>query len=80
MIDLSLFQTKFGVTALQNRGITRPETYLQATMGVMERKELLIEQEKRLYEAYLDVLLLSGRLIAKPYRNWLSNIEVPLRQ
>ena len=74
------YETRFGITALQNRGITRPETYLQATMGVLERKELLLEQEKRLYEAYLDVLLLSGRLIAQPYRNWLSENETLLAQ
>ena len=74
------YENKFGMIALQRRGITRPETYLQATMGVLERKALLLDQEKRLYEAYLDVLLLSGRLIAKPYRNWLSEQETPLAQ
>ncbi|MEL7422055.1 MAG: hypothetical protein AAFN81_03640 [Bacteroidota bacterium] len=77
---LNDYESRFGTAALQSRGITRPETYLQATMGVLERQALLLEQEKQLYEAYLDVLLLSGRLIAKPYRNWLSDIQTPLRQ
>ncbi len=77
---LNEYDERFSANNLSQRGITRPEVYLQAARGRLKRSERLLAQEQQLYESYLDVLLLSGRLIARPYRNWLSGLEEPLAQ
>lgn len=74
------YQDRFGARALNQSGVSRPEVYLQAARGKLQRSERLLAQEQRLYESYLDVLLLSGRLISRPYRNWLSSLEEQLTQ
>lgn len=79
-IALSDYEERFSTTALSQLGISRAETYLQAARGQLKREERLLDQEQRLYESYLDVLLLSGRLISRPYRNWLSDSGALLTQ
>ncbi len=66
------FNNRFGIEALQSQGISRAEVYLQAAEGLLKRDELLLDQERRIYEEYLDLLLLSNKLTARPWRNYFS--------
>lgn len=71
-INLEDYMDQFAPQRLAELGVTEPELLLRAQGGIFYRQQLLLEEEQQLYQDYLEVLLLSGRLGQAPYRNWLS--------
>ncbi|WP_020536054.1 hypothetical protein [Lewinella cohaerens] len=63
---------QFAPQRLAELGVSEPELLLRAQGGIFYRQQLLLEEQQQLYQDYLEVLLLSGRLGQAPYRNWLS--------
>lgn len=73
------YLASFSAKALLEQGIIDAEVLLEARGLEFDLARGLLEQEARLYGGFLDYLLLSGQLIAPPYRNWLSsNSEMPI--
>ena len=70
--NLEDYITQFSPQRLADLGVTEPELLLRAQGGIFQRQQLVLEEQQQLYQDYLEVLLLSGRLSQAPYRNWLS--------
>lgn len=73
------YAQQFAPQQLAAAGVTSPELLLRAQGGLFHRQQLLLEEQYQLYQDYLEVLLLSGRLTQVPYRNWLTTTRETLR-
>ncbi|MEL7221194.1 MAG: hypothetical protein AAGJ93_07745, partial [Bacteroidota bacterium] len=74
-VTLQQFKEQYGPVHLRDLGVTDVSVLLQAQGGIFHRQQLCLEQAELVYETYLEVLLLSGRLTQQPYRNWWSQNE-----
>lgn len=70
--NLEDYMAQFAPQRLAELGVTEPELLLRAQGGIFYRQQLLLKEQQQLYQDYLEVLLLSGRISQAPYRNWLS--------
>ncbi|WP_367392610.1 hypothetical protein [Lewinella sp. LCG006] len=69
---LDKYLAQFSPQQLSELGVTEPALFIRAQGGIFQRQQLVLEAQQQLYQDYLKVLLLSGRLSQAPYRNWLS--------
>lgn len=76
--ELNKFQQQYGPVYLRDIGVTDIQVLLQAQGGIFHRQQLCLDQAELVYESYLEVLLLSGRLTQQPYRNWWSSEDIYL--
>ncbi|RMF01976.1 MAG: hypothetical protein D6772_04080 [Bacteroidetes bacterium] len=74
--EVQRFEQNYTPQHLINIGVQDAEVILQAQEGLLKRRAQALRYEAEALEQFIDLLLLSGRMTARPYRNWLTNIPL----
>ncbi|MEM1215488.1 MAG: hypothetical protein AAGJ82_07380 [Bacteroidota bacterium] len=73
LAEKASYETTFGPTVLQQKGVQNLRTIFIAKAGVEQRQALALKREATLYRSYLEVLRVAGCLAVQPYHNWLTD-------